>query len=165
MKYDNPKIRDIIDDCIKKILTDADEEFLRYVNTAGRWELRISEELYKALVPSNCFSSLQPAIRYMGEKCGCFNFSILTNSDRYGLPMRNTSWMFSIEDGHIEGKYTMSLDTQDGRYVVAYDKHIPAGVILAIDYHFPYIQEKVPILIRETEKRRLLQRIKKCASV
>lgn len=150
MKYDNPRIRNIIDDCVRKILMEPDDEFFLYLNTNSRWELRLAQELYKELAasPSNCFASLEPALRYLG------NFQ-----------MKNTSWQLTIEDGHIEGRFTISLATEIGRYVVAYDSIIPAGAILAIDYHFTYIQEKAQTLIRETEKRHLIRKIMKTGRI
>ena len=33
MKYDNPNIKDIIDDCVSRIMGESDEEFFKYVNT------------------------------------------------------------------------------------------------------------------------------------
>ena len=59
MKYDNPRIRDIIDGCVEKIREEPDEEFFRYVNTARRWELRLAQDLYVELAksPSNCWQT------------------------------------------------------------------------------------------------------------
>ena len=70
MKYDNPIVRDVIDECIRKIMGEPDEEFLKYANTESRWVMRLASELYNALTPANCFGGLATLVEYLREKGG-----------------------------------------------------------------------------------------------
>lgn len=154
MKYDNPRIRDILDDCVSKIMEESDEEFFKYVNTETRWLMRLAEDLFRALTPVNCFSSLAPAVKYLEGKAG--TSSAQYDNYRYcSLSLSNTNWSFAVgEKG--EGMFSFILWTEEGKYVVEYDSVFPAGKILTIDYHYPYIEEKATALQQDTERRRLL---------
>ena len=152
MKYDNPIVRDVIDECIRKIMGKPDEEFLKYANTESRWVMRLASELYNALTPANCFGGLATLVEYLREKGG---HDISYESPRYcTLFLSNTAWSFSVEEEKYDAKCTTILSTSDGKWVVEYDSLFPAGTILAIDFHYPYILEKARALVRETERRR-----------
>ena len=163
MKYDNPRIRDIIDGCVEKILEEPDEEFFRYENTPSRWELRLAQELYAELVksPSNCFASLEPAVRYMVKVTGCDDINYADGGRACIMYLNNSSWVFSYKQNWTENRFTfgVSLEEQGVFEVASEDKSFPVGVILAINYHFPYIKERALGLKRETEKRYLIQQI------
>jgi len=160
MKYDNPKIRDIIDGCVEKIREEPDEEFFRYVNTARRWELRLAQDLYVELAksPSNCFTSLEPAMRYLVKVTGCDDYLYKENSNCI-MHLDNSTWSLSANYMWADYKFCFSVFFEDDYYQVGNDNNIPAGVILAINYHFPYIREKALDLKRETEKRQLIHKI------
>ena len=160
MKYDNPKIRDVIDGCVGRILTEPDEEFFRYVNTPSRWELRLAQELYAELVksPSNCFASLEPAVRYLVKMTGCDDYvcDLRWSCIMY---LNNSTWDFTGDRPLSEKRFTFGMVFEDGAFQVGEDDFFPAGVILAINYHFPYIKERALDLKRETEKRQLILQI------
>ena len=167
MKYDNPKIRDIIDDCVKKILTEPDEEFLDYVNNEDRWEWDIAQNLYAylRLSPPNCFRGLGPVIRYFRDNFkGMVSFQKKTPMC-YDLQIWQTLWNFERNLSDTSRPFVFSIKMRTRGYMIAEDDCIPAGVILAISYHYPYIQEKAKELILETEKRRMINSIKKSATV
>lgn len=154
MKYDNPRIRDILDDCVSKIMEESDEEFFKYVNTETRCLMRLAEDLFRALTPVNCFSSLAPAVKYLEGKAG-------TSSAQYdnykycSLSLNNARWSFA-KDEIEDGVFSFILWTEEGKYVVMFDTVFQAGKVLAIDYHFPYILEKAKALIEETKRRESL---------
>ena len=163
MKYDNPKIREVIDGCVEKIREEPDEEFFRYVNTPSRWELRLAQELYAELVksPSNCFASLEPAVRYLVKVTGCDDFLYAEGGRACIMYLNNSSWVFSYNQNRTENRFSfgVSLEERGIFEVASEDKSFPAGVILAINYHFPYIRERALDLKRETEKRQLILQI------
>lgn len=160
MKYDNPKIREVIDGCVEKIREEPDEEFFRYVNTPSRWELRLAQELYAELVksPSNCFASLEPAVRYLVKVTGCDDYvcDVKWNCIMY---LDNSTWDITGDRPLSDKRFTFGVAFEDGVFQVGENDIFPAGVILAINYHFPYIKERALDLKKETEKRHLIQQI------
>ena len=167
MRYDNPIVQSHIDRIVMEILAKPDEEFLDYVNNEDRWEWDIAQNLYAylRLSPPNCFKGLGPVIRYFRDNFkGMVSFQKKT-SLCYNLQIWQTCWSFERNLSDTRRPFGFSLKMRTRDYMIAEDDCIPAGVILAISYHYPYIQEKANELILETEKRRMINSIKKSATV
>ena len=119
MKYDNPKIRELIDGCAEKIREEPDEEFFRYVNAARRWELRLAQDLYVelAISPSNCFASLEPAMRYLVKVTGCDDYLYMENSNCI-IHLDNSTWSLSANSMWADYKFCFSVYFEDDYYQV-----------------------------------------------
>ena len=160
-------VRNYIDGIVKGILARSDEEFFKYINDEDRWELDIIQNLYAylSISPSNCFKGLNPAMRYIRNNYDGVVSYRKNAPECFELQVWLTQWKLERKISEKKNPFWISIKMRKRDYWVVYDDRVSVGVILAISYHYPYIQEKAKELILETEKRRMINSIKKSATV
>ena len=164
MRYDNPKVRDIIDSCIPSREDYENMNELRSwyhdIDCSISWLVRA---VYYALPRVKGFLNARAACDYLVTQCGGkASWCRIPGSNYCHIELENTHWSIGKQySSFSDNRDRMSAKLGDCEYSEEFiiDSRLSAGSILAIDYWFPYICERALLIKREYDRLELIGRI------
>lgn len=164
MRYDNPKVKDVIDSCAPSSEDYENMNEMRsWYHDIDFWISWLVRAVYFALPRVKGFLNARSACEYLVTQCeGKSSWCRIPGSNYCHLELENTHWSIGKQYSNFsDGRDRMSAKLGDSVYSeeCIIDSRLSAGSILAIDYWYPYICERAILIKREHDRLKMINRI------